>query len=74
MSRITKIFASAMTAAFVGSAALAGGLSDAAVEPQPLVEQTKPVSSLGVVAPLLLLAVIAAAAGGGSSNGTTPAN
>lgn len=72
MSRLTQFIACSAAALLVASSAVAGGLSDAVADPQPLVEETQPVSSLGIAGPLILLAIVAAAAGGGSSNGTTP--
>jgi hypothetical protein len=70
MSRITKFLAAAATAALVASGATAGGLGAAAVEGEPIAEETQPASSLGIAVPLIFLALLAGAAGGGSSNGT----
>jgi hypothetical protein len=71
MSGITKFLAAATTASLVATGAMAGGLGGAAVESEPIVEETQPVSSLGIAGPLVLLLLIGAAASGGSSNGTT---
>lgn len=74
MSRIAKFLAVSTMAALVAAPAMAGGLSDAVVEDEPLVQEDQPVGSLGLAAPLILIALIAAGAAGGSSNGTTQAN
>lgn len=74
MSRITKLLAAATAASIIATGAMAGGLAGAAVEDEPIVEETRPVGSLGIAVPLVFLALLAGAAGGGSSNGTTAAN
>jgi len=74
MPRITKFLAAATVSSLVATGAMAGGLAGAAVESEPIVEETQPASSLGIAVPLVLLALLVGAAGSGSSNGTTPAN